>query len=55
MGEGSLHGMVANVLDCDIEERKFKPQLWYYVQFQTITLGKGMNPYIPPAMGEMVP
>ena len=40
-----------NMLNSNIVESKFKLQLCYYVHFYTNTLGKGMNPLIPPFMG----
>ena len=40
---------VANVFD--IVASEFKIQLHHYVYFQNNTLGKGMDPLIPPAMG----
>ena len=42
-----LQTAVANVLDCNIIESRFKLQLCYHIHFQTNTLGKGMNPLIP--------
>ena len=42
---------MGKVLDCSFEVGKFKPQLYYYIHFQTNTLWKGMNLLIPPAMG----
>ena len=38
-------------LDSDIVISDFELQLPYYVPFWTNTLGKGMNPLIPPAVG----
>ena len=43
----SPHGIVANVLDCDIVVSKFELQSLYYVHFRTNTLRKGMDPLIP--------
>ena len=37
---------MANVMNCSIEVSEFESQLRYYVNFQTYTLGKGMNPFI---------
>ena len=44
----SPHGVMAIVLDCDIVISKSEVQLHYFVHFRTTTLGKGMNPLIPP-------
>ena len=43
-------GVVANVLDCDIEVSEFKLQSRYFVHFRTNNLGKSMNPLISPAL-----
>ena len=43
MERGAPHGVVANVLDCDIVVSKFEFHLCYYIHFWTNTLGKGMN------------
>ena len=48
---GSFLGVVVNMLDCNIIVNKFKLQLCYYVHFWTNTLGKGIEPPSPPAMG----
>ena len=37
---GSPRGVVASVLDCDIKS-------YYYFQFRTTNLGKGINPFSP--------
>ena len=37
-------GKVVNVLDRNIVVGKFKPWLLYYINFQTNTFGKGINP-----------
>ena len=42
-------------MDCGIVEREFVLQLRYYVHSRANTLGKGMNPLILPAMGQIVP
>ena len=42
---------MAKVLDCDIVVSDFELQSRYYVHYQTITLGKGMNALISPAIG----
>ena len=44
-------GVMVKVLDCGIIASKFKFQSYYYVNFQTNTLGKGINPLILPVMG----
>ena len=41
-------------LDFGIVETEFELQSRYYVHFQTNTLGKGVNPLILPAMGQIV-
>ena len=45
--------IVVNVLDCNILESEFDPQLHYYIHFQTNMFGKGMSLPLPPppAMG----
>ena len=42
---------MVKALDYGIVEREFVLQSRYYVHFQANTLGKSMNPLIPPAMG----
>ena len=49
--EESPYGIMAKVLDCSLEISEFKLQLCYYIHFLTNTLGKGINPLIPLAMG----
>ena len=49
--EMSAHGIVANVLDCDIVVSEFELKSSYYIHFRNNTLKKGMNPLIPPVMG----
>ena len=46
-GVGSLLDLVVNVRASDLVVREFKFQSHNYVQFRTITLGKGMNDLIP--------
>ena len=41
---GSPHGIVADVLDCDMVVHEFEIQLCCYIHFWTNTLGKDMNP-----------
>ena len=48
---GCPHGVIVKAMDCEIVVSKFKLQSGYYVHFWTNTLGKGMNPFILPAMG----
>ena len=42
-----LHGVVANMWDCEIVIRKFELQLRYYVHFRTNTLGESYEPLLP--------
>ena len=42
----SPHGVIANVLDCDIIGSEFKHHSRYYVHFRTNTLGRGRKPLI---------
>ena len=42
---------MAKVQDYGLEVNEFELQSHYYIQFQTNTLGKGMNPLSPSAMG----
>ena len=44
---GRIYDVVANVMDCDVRVSEFELQTPYYVQFQTYTLWKSMNPLIP--------
>ena len=41
LNKGSPYGVVANMLDCNINSYSYAP-------FQTITLGKGMNAFMFP-------
>ena len=43
-------GVMVKAMDCEIVVREFVLQSRYYVHFRANTLGKGMNPYILPAM-----
>ena len=45
------HGVMVKVMDWGIVVSEFVLQSHYYVHFQTNTLGKGMSPFILPAMG----
>ena len=49
-----FHGVMVKALNCIIEVSEFEQQLHYYIYFQTDTLRKGMNPFTPPVMGEIV-
>ena len=42
---------MAKVLDCGLKVSKFKLQLCYYIHFQINTFEKGVNAFIPPAIG----
>ena len=48
-------GVVANVLDCDMIVSEFKLQSHYNVHCWSNTLGKGMNTFISPDIGKIVP
>ena len=41
VGVWSPHGMMANMLDCNIIVSEFELQPYYYIHFQTNTLWKG--------------
>ena len=47
---GSPYGVVANVLNCNIEASEFKLHSSYHVHFQTNMFRKGMKPLIHPAV-----
>ena len=47
---GSLRGLIAKVLDSDLEISEFELQSRCYIDFRTNTLGKGMISLIPPVM-----
>ena len=49
--EGCPRGVMVKAMDCGIVVREFVLQSRYYVHFRAITLGKGTNPLILPAMG----
>ena len=51
IGGGCPRGVMVKAMDCRIVVREFVLQSRYYVHFQANTLGKGMNPFILPAMG----
>ena len=44
-------GVMVKVMDSRIVVYEFVFQLRYYIHFWANTLGKGMNPIIPPVMG----
>ena len=46
---------MVKAMDCGIVVREFVLQSRYYVHFRANTLGKGMNPLILPAIGQIVP
>ena len=46
-----LRGVMVKAMDCGIAVREFVLQSRYYVHFQANTPGKGMNPFILPAIG----
>ena len=48
---GCPRGVLVKAMDCGIVVREFVLQSRYYVHFRANTLGKGMNPFILPAMG----
>ena len=48
---GCPRSVMIKAMDCEIVVSKFEFQSRYHVHFRTNTLGKGMNPFIPPAMG----
>ena len=48
---GCPHGVMVKAVYCGIEVSEFVLQSRNYVYFQANTLGKGMNPFILPAMG----
>ena len=52
---GYPRGVMVKATDCGIVVSEFILQSRYYVHFRANTLGKGMNPLILPAMGEIVP
>ena len=52
---GCPRGVMVKAMSCGIVVREFVLQSHYYVHFRANTLGKGMNPLILPAMGEIVP
>ena len=52
---GCPRGVMVKAMDCGIVVREFALQSRYYVHFRANTLGKGTNPLILPAMGQIVP
>ena len=51
MLEGSLHGVMVNMLDYSLKVNEFKFQSHYDVPFRSNTLEKGVNPFILPTIG----
>ena len=49
--EGCPRGVRVKALACGVVLSELKIQTCCYVHFRTNTLGKGMNPFILPAMG----
>ena len=52
---GYPRGVMVKTMDSGIVVREFVLQSRYYVHFRANTLGKGINPLILPAIGEIVP
>ena len=52
---GCLRGVMVKAMDCGVVVREFVLQSRYNVHFRANTFGKGMNPLILPAMGQIVP
>ena len=50
---GCPRGAMVKAMDCGIVVSEFVLQSCYYVHFRANTLGKGMNPLILPAMGQI--
>ena len=55
IARGGPRRVMVKAMDCRIVVSKFVLQSRYYVHFRAITLGKGMNPFILPAIGQIVP
>ena len=51
---GCPRGIIVKEIDCGLVISEFELQSRYYVHFRANTLGKGMNPLIPPAMGQIL-
>ena len=49
--KGCRRGVMFKAMDCGIVVSELELQSRYYVHFRANTLGKGMNPLIPPTMG----
>ena len=47
---GCPRGEMVEAIDCEIVVSEFEFQSRHYVHFRENSLGKGMNPLIPPAM-----
>ena len=52
---GCPRGVMVKAMDCRIVVSEFVLQSCYYDHFRANTLGKGVNPLILQAMGEIVP
>ena len=52
---GCPRGVMVKAMDCGIVVSEFVLLSHYYVHFRANTFGKGINPFILPAMGEIVP
>ena len=48
-------GVMVKPINCRIVVSEFELKSHYYVHFQNNTVGKGMNPFILPDMGQVVP
>ena len=53
--DGGVRGVMVKAMNCGIVVSEFVLQSRYYVHLWANTLGKGMNPLILPAIGEIVP
>ena len=53
MQGGCPRGLMVKELDSGFVKSEFEHQSRYYIYFQTNALGKGLNPLILPAMGQI--
>ena len=51
---GGFRGLLADIMDYKILVNEFELQSHYYVHFRTSALGKGINLFIHPSMGQIV-
>ena len=51
----AAHGVMIKAMDCRIVISEFELHSRYYIHFQTNALGKGMNSFILPVKGKIVP